>query len=71
MADKRESAENADEARIASRSDLLPEEEAAGSEDPAHQAEEILHDSDERTAHPEETGAESSQTSTPDQRPQP
>jgi hypothetical protein len=48
----------------------LPEEETAGSEDPTHQAEEILRDSDERTAHPEETGAESTQTSTPAERPE-
>lgn len=63
--------ENADEARIRSRAELLPEEAAAGSDDPQRQAEEILQESDERTAHPEETGAESSQTSTPDERPQP
>jgi hypothetical protein len=59
-----------DDARIASRAELLPEEETAGSEDPTHQAEEILRDSDERTAHPEETGAESTQTSTPAERPE-
>ena len=59
-----------DEDRIASRSVLLPEEQAAGSEDPAHQAEEILRDSDERTEHPDETAEESTQTSTPDDRPQ-
>jgi len=59
-----------DEERIEGRAQLLPEEEAAGSDDPRHQAEEILRDSDERTAHPEETGEESSQTSTPDERPQ-
>jgi hypothetical protein len=59
-----------DDARIASRAELLPEEETAGSEDPTHQAEEILRDSDERTDHPEETGAESTQTSTPAERPE-
>jgi len=58
-----------DEARFASRAELLPEEQAAGSEDPQHQAEEILHDSDERTEHPEETGEASTQTSTPQERP--
>lgn len=63
--------ENADEARIRSRAELLPEEAAAGSDDPQRQAEEILHESDERTAHPEETGQESTQTSTPEERPQP
>ena len=59
----------ADEARIASRADLLPEEKAAGSDDPEAQAAEILRDSDERTADPEGTGEESTQTSTPDERP--
>jgi hypothetical protein len=58
-----------DEARVASRAELLPEEDAAGSEDPQHQAEEILRESDERTAHPEETGEASTQTSTPAERP--
>jgi hypothetical protein len=58
-----------DDERITSRAELLPEEEAAGSDDPVHQAEEILHDSDERTAHPEETGRASTQTSTPADRP--
>ena len=58
-----------DEDRIASRSVLLPEEAEAGSDDPEHQAEEILRDSDERTQHPEETGRASTQTSTPADRP--
>jgi hypothetical protein len=58
-----------DDERISSRAELLPEEEAAGSDDPQHQAEEILRDSDERTEHPEETGRASTQTSTPDDRP--
>ena len=57
------------ERHVESRAELLPEEQAAGSEDPRHQAEEILHDSDERTAHPEETGEASTQTSTPRERP--
>lgn len=60
---------DADRERIASRAELLPEEAVAGSEDPTRQAEEILEDSDERTLHPDGTGAESSQTSTPDERP--
>jgi hypothetical protein len=61
----------AEHARIAGRADLLPEEDAAGSDDPMRQAEEILRDSDERTNHPGETGAASTQTSSPDERPQP
>lgn len=59
---------DADDARITGRAELLPEEEAAGSDDPRHQAEAILEDSDERTEQPEATGRESSQTSTPEER---
>jgi hypothetical protein len=54
--------ESADEGRIARRADLLPEERAAGSDDPEQQARVILEDSDERTEHPEETRHESTQT---------
>jgi hypothetical protein len=61
-----------DEERVAHRAEeLWPEEERAGSEDPEAQAEAILEESDERTDDPEGTGAESSQTSTPSERPQP
>lgn len=35
------------------RAELLPEEERAGSDDPAGQAEQILRESEERTLHPE------------------
>lgn len=56
--------------RIATRAELLPEESTAGSDDPVRQAEEILGESDERTAHPEETGQASTQTSSPGERPQ-
>lgn len=38
----------ADDDQARTRADLLPEEEAAGSDDPAAQAEAILQDSDER-----------------------
>lgn len=41
---------------------LLPEEREAGSDDPQAQADAILADSDERTADPERTRHESSQT---------
>jgi hypothetical protein len=54
--------ENPDHDRIESRAELLPEEQAAGSEDPTAQAAAILEESDERTAHPEETRRESKQT---------
>jgi hypothetical protein len=63
--------ENRDEDRIEGRAELLPEEEAAGSEEPHDQAEQILRESDERTDDPERTGEESTQTSTPDERPGP
>ena len=59
----------ADQERIAQRAELLPEEQDAGSEDPRDQAAAILQESDERTAYPEETGAASSQNSTPADRP--
>ena len=51
-----------DTERIADRAHLLPEELAAGSDDPEAQAEQILTESEERTQHPYETRAESSQT---------
>ena len=54
-----------DDDRVETRSELLPEERAAGSDNPHDQAEAILAESDERTAHPEETREESTQT--PDQ----
>lgn len=41
-----------DAQRVASRAQLLPEEQAAGSEDPESQAEVILADSEERTEVP-------------------
>jgi len=51
-----------DDERIESRAQLLPEEQAAGSDDPGAQAEQILAESDERTDDPEGTRAESTQT---------
>lgn len=48
--------------RVAERADLLPEERAAGSDDPQAQAAAILDDSDRRTDEPERTKHESSQT---------
>jgi hypothetical protein len=58
-----------DPERVAERAELLPEESSATSDDPQAQAEQILRESDERTEDPERTGAESTQTSTPDERP--
>lgn len=54
--------ESADESRVESRAELLPEEQAAGSEAPQEQARAILEESDERTDDPEETRHESHQT---------
>ena len=51
-----------DDDRVASRAELLPEEERVGSDDPEAQAEAILEESDERTDDPEGTGRESHQT---------
>jgi hypothetical protein len=51
-----------DEHRVERRADLLPEEAAAGSDNPEEQAEAILQESDDRTDHPEETRHESTQT---------
>ena len=48
--------------RIAERAHLLPEEIAAGSDDPERQAEAILEESDRRTEEPEVTRHESVQT---------
>ena len=52
--------------RVEARAELLPEEQAAGSEDPEMQARAILAESDERTEDPERTRHESTQT--PDER---
>ena len=54
--------EPVEHARVESGADLLPEELAAGSDDPGEQARAILEESDERTEHPEETRRESTQT---------
>ncbi len=60
--------ESRDDHRVEGRSDLLPEEESAGSDDPHAQAEQILAESDERTEDPEGTGADSTQTSSSEER---
>jgi hypothetical protein len=54
--------EGPDDGRVSERAHLLPEENAAGSDDPQRQAEAILEDSDRRTAEPEQTKRESVQT---------
>lgn len=54
--------ETEDSDRVAERAHLLPEEIAAGSDDPSAQAEAILAESDRRTAEPEATQRESVQT---------
>jgi len=50
---------------VGSRSEILPEEQAVGSDDPDAQARAILAESEERTEHPEETRRESTQTPDP------
>lgn len=60
-----------EESRVEARAQLFPEELAAGSDDPHRQAEIILEDSDARTADPEGTKHDSSQTpDRPDQLPE-
>jgi hypothetical protein len=54
--------EPADAERIAERAHLLPEELAAGSDDPEQQAAAILAESDRRTDEPETTRDESPQS---------
>jgi hypothetical protein len=54
--------EQPDHQRVVERSDLLPEETTAGSDDPQRQAEVVLEDSDRRIAEPEQTKRESVQT---------
>jgi hypothetical protein len=51
-----------DDEHLHSRAELLPEEQAAGSDDPTGQAEAILEESEERTRDPEATREESTQT---------
>ena len=58
---KRRDGGEADE-RVGQRAELLPEERAAGSDDPQAQAEAILEESDERTDHPEQTQRDSVQS---------
>lgn len=48
--------------QVDSRKQLLPEERAAGSDNPEDQAAEILAESEERTLHPDRTRHESAQT---------
>lgn len=57
-----EPSESDTDARVETRGQLLPEEQAAGSDDPEAQAEQILADSDERVADPEGTKRNSTQT---------
>jgi hypothetical protein len=51
-----------EEEAVEHRAHLLPEEVAAGSDNPEAQAEAILEESQERTLHPEQTRRESTQT---------
>jgi hypothetical protein len=51
-----------DEERVERRAELLPEEQAVGSDDPETQARTILEESDERTEDPDRSRRESTQT---------
>lgn len=53
--------DGADE-RVEGRAELLPEEIAAGSDDPEAQVAAILEESDERTEHPAQTRRQSVQS---------
>ena len=57
--------ETEDDDNVGSRAELLPEEQAAGSDDPEAQARAILAESEERTEQPEATRRESTQTPDP------
>lgn len=50
-----------DDEHVQSRAELLPEEQAVGSDDPQAQARAILAESQERTEHPQRTRHESTQ----------
>ena len=54
--------ESPDDRLIEGREQLLPEELAAGSDDPEAQARAILGESEARTLHPEETRRECTET---------
>ncbi len=56
------SPDHVDDSRVEERALLLPEERAAGSDDPEAQAAAILADSDLREDHPERTQQESPQS---------
>ncbi|WP_377643435.1 hypothetical protein [Oryzobacter terrae] len=56
-----------DQDDVDERAHLLPEELAVGSDDPQEQARVILEESQERTEHPEETRADSTQSPDPDE----
>lgn len=62
-------ADPADQERVETRAELLPEEAAVGSDDPDAQAAAILAESDARTDDPEGTQRESTQTLESDSRP--
>ena len=54
-----------DDERAHQRAGSVPEESAAGADDPEQQAEAVLADSDERVEDPEGTRADSTQTPGP------
>jgi hypothetical protein len=59
-----EAGAEAEERHVESRAELLPEEQAAGSDDPQAQAEAILAESLERTEHPDADASSQSRHAT-------
>ena len=60
--DERDQDQDHLDSRVERRAELLPEEQAAGSDDPEAQAEAILEESEDRTEHPEQTQHDSVQS---------
>ena len=58
--------EEARQRHVRTRATLLPEERAAGSEDPQAQADAILADSEDRTQHPDPDASTQSRRSSSD-----
>jgi len=58
------SSADAEDRHVGSRAELLPEEQAVGSDDPAAQAEAILAESRERTEHPDPDSSSQSRHAT-------
>lgn len=67
MSDPTHATPDPDDERVERRAELLPEEEAAGSDDPAAQAREILSESDERVVSREDVARDDIEERTSDE----